>query len=209
MVKDFAHTISFEEVFALGGRVMHKQKCPVCEMGELQLEKKHLTISKYGLSEAREIEVLSCPVCNAESYPHEKEESVHRDMLKSLEQRNVRILLEKMAQAKISFASLERALSLPQRTLSKWKQGSTKPSEAGIVLVNLLSLMPWLSQVVDNDYDPNLALCLQWESLCKSIEGLPEHGMENGYEKVIQAYASQEVESEQLTLEDIGDIAWL
>ena len=188
---------------------MSKQLCPVCLTGELEQESKIMTISKYGLSESREVTFLSCPACEGEPRLHEGDESVLRDMEKSLENRNVRIILEKIAQGKTSFASLERALSLPQRTLSKWKQGSTKPSEAGIVLVNLLNLIPWLAQVVKNDYDSDLAHSLGWESLCKSIEGLPAHIVEDGYKKVIQAYASQEVESEQHTLEEIGDIAWL
>jgi len=172
---------------------MNEQLCPVCTMGELHQEKKVLTISKYGLSESREVEVSYCPVCGAESYLHEEDESVRRDMVKRLEQRNVRILLEKMAQGKTSFASLERALSLPQRTLSKWKQGATKPSEAGIVLVNLLTLMPWLSQVVDNGYDPKIALSLQWESLCESIEPIATDTLEYGFEKVLTSYARGEV----------------
>ena len=137
---------------------MNELVCPVCAMGELQQEKKVLKISKYGLSESREVEVSYCPVCEAESYLHTEDESVRREMVNSLEQRNVRIVLEKMAQEKINFASLERALSLPQRTLSKWKQGATKPSEAGIVLVNLLNLMPWLSRGDGKYYDPQPAL---------------------------------------------------
>ncbi|MDY0289877.1 MAG: hypothetical protein RBR15_13710 [Sphaerochaeta sp.] len=184
---------------------MSNQKCPVCSMGELQQEKRVLTLSKYGLSESREVEVSFCPVCEAESYVHEKEESVRRDMVKLLEQRNVRILLEKMAQGKTSFASLERALALPQRTLSKWKQGAINPSEAGIVLVNLLDLMPWLSQVVDNDYDPQLALSLQWANLCKSLEPIAIGRVENGFEEVLTSYARQEVrkmETEQLSSDE-------
>jgi len=187
---------------------MKEPLCPVCTMGELLQEKKILTVSKYGLSESREVEVLYCTVCDAQSYVHEKDESIRRDMVKNIEQRNVRMLLEKMAQEKTSFAQLERALSLPQRTLSKWKQGAIKPSEAGIVLVNLLALMPWLSRVIENGYDPDLALFLQWENLCKSIDGTPSHAVEDGFEKVINAYTNKEVEPED-TLEGIGDIAWL
>jgi len=162
---------------------MNKQLCPVCAMGELQQEKRILTIPKYGLSESREVDVSYCPVCEAETYQNGEDESVRRDMVRSLELRNVRIVLGKMAREKISFASLERALALPQRTLSKWKQGATKPSEAGIVLVNLLNLMPWLSQVVDNDYDPKLALSLQWEFLYKSVEPIAADTSESGMKK--------------------------
>lgn len=192
---------------------MNELVCPVCAMGELQQEKKVLKISKYGLSESREVEVSYCPVCEAESYLHTEDESVRREMVNSLEQRNVRIVLEKMAQEKINFASLERALSLPQRTLSKWKQGATKPSEAGIVLVNLLNLMPWLSRVVDNDYDPQLALSLQWESLCKNTEPVATDALDSGYEMVIGSYVlemAHTMEPEWLPVEvGIGENAWL
>jgi DNA-binding transcriptional regulator YiaG len=192
---------------------MNEQLCPVCAMGELQQEKKVLKISKYGLSESRDVEVSYCPVCEAESYLHEEDESVRRDMVNSLEQRNVRIVLEKMAQKKVNFASLERTLSLPQRTLSKWKQGAIKPSEAGIVLVNLLSIMPWLSRVVDNGYDPQLALSLQWESFCKSIEPVATDALDSGYETVIGSYvleATHTMEPDWLPTEvDADESAWL
>ena len=47
------------------------------------------------------------------------------------------------------------------------------------MLVNLLNLMPWLSQVVDNDYDPKLVLSLQWEFLSKSVESIATDNLES------------------------------
>lgn len=181
---------------------MSKRVCPACALGELQQEKKHITISKYGLSESRDIEVLFCPVCEYESPVHAQDALVRKNLVKNLEQENARNILRKMVEENINFASLERALSLPQRTLSKWKQGATKPSEAGIVLLNLLAVMPWLSQIVDNDYDPDLVLVLQWRNICNSIRPVDTGILDNGLEKVLYAYVKQEmkeIETEKLS----------
>ena len=176
--------------------------CPTCAMGKLQQEKKHITVSKYGLSKSSDIEVLYCPVCEFESPVHTQDALVRKNLVKYLEQENARNILRKMAEENINFASLERALSLPQRTLSKWKQGATKPSEAGIVLLNLLAVMPWLSQIVDHDYDPNLVLAIQWRNICNSIRPVETGILYNGLEKVLYAYSKQEIieiETEKLS----------
>jgi DNA-binding transcriptional regulator YiaG len=179
---------------------MHKSVCPVCGVGELEREEKEFTVSKFGYSESKTVTVFFCPLCEAEFFENKQDEQVKNELIKKIQLKNVQKKLEEMASSKKSFASLERALSLPQRTLSKWKNGATKPSEAGMVLVNLLSIMPWLSLVVDNDYDPKLAQSLQWANLCSSFEGAVQTGiLENGSEKLLYAYARNKVKTESMS----------
>jgi len=69
-----------------------------------------------------------------------------------------------------------------------------------MVLVNLLNIMPWLSLVVDNDYDPKLVQSLQWANLCSSFEGAVQTGiLENGSEKLLYAYARNKVKTESMS----------
>jgi hypothetical protein len=42
---------------------------------------------------------------------------------------------------------------LPQRTLSKWKNGVTNPSASGTALMKFLWLYPWLLEVAESQYD--------------------------------------------------------
>lgn len=54
-----------------------------------------------------------------------------------------------------TLASMERALDLPNRTLSKWRTEGT--SMAGVTLVRLLRTFPWLLNVAAHDYSQSVA----------------------------------------------------
>ena len=54
-------------------------------------------------------------------------------------------------------SAIERALSLPQRTLTKWKNGVIKPSAAGLALMKYIRTFPWLIEVAENNFEYNIA----------------------------------------------------
>ena len=179
---------------------MNKELCPACKMGRLERETKEITVFKFGYAESKTVEVSFCPLCEAEFFKNKQDKQVRKELIKKLQHKNVQKKLEEMASSGKSFASLERALSLPQRTLSKWKNGATKPSEAGMVLVNLLSILPWLSVVADHDYDPKLAESLQWANICSSFERVSQAGiLENGSERLLYAYVQNTVKTESMS----------
>jgi hypothetical protein len=55
-----------------------------------------------------------------------------------------------------SLANIERALSLPQRTLSRWKAGQD-PSAAGLTLLRIIRTFPWITDVADEGFEENVA----------------------------------------------------
>lgn len=55
-----------------------------------------------------------------------------------------------------SLANIERSLSLPQRTLSRWKAGQD-PSAAGLALLRIIRTYPWISEVADEGFEQNAA----------------------------------------------------
>jgi len=57
-----------------------------------------------------------------------------------------------------SYAGIERALQLPQGTLRKWVSGQTKPSKAGIALLQFIDACPWLVDVADENFNFDSAM---------------------------------------------------
>ncbi|MCP4353876.1 MAG: NUDIX hydrolase [Desulfobacterales bacterium] len=66
-------------------------------------------------------------------------------------------------------ASIERALELPQRTLTKWKNGRTKPSATVITLLKFLRIFPWLLEVAENKFDYSTAQKIHIENAVNKL----------------------------------------
>jgi DNA-binding transcriptional regulator YiaG len=70
-----------------------------------------------------------------------------------------------------TFANIERALSLPQRTLSRWKTGQD-PSAAGLALLRIIRTYPWITDVADEGFEQGAARRILMEEAVKEINSI-------------------------------------
>ena len=141
---------------------MNKKSCPVCGSEEIIEKKKTISITEPFFGQAN-IEVFENICCSCKSIGDffNQNESLLEETIKELKQKSVKKILEYFIDKKISMSSIERALEMPQRSLTKWKNNSSKASSAGIALLRFIRLFPWLLEVAENKYDFQVAQKIQ------------------------------------------------
>jgi|GEM_PF-3736123 len=147
-------------------------KCPACGIGTLEEKDDVIFVKKYGKEASARTKMMECPVCGS-SFPAPEDKALASRLARNLELGHCRAQLTKLESA--GFANIERVCGLPQRTLSKWKQGKQHPSAAGIVLVNLLATVPWLLTVIDMQYDPACVISLELHDIEKKKGEISHH----------------------------------
>ena len=141
---------------------MNKKSCPVCGSEEIIEKKKTISISEpfFGQSNIEVFENVCCS-CKSIGDFFNQNESLLEETIKELKQKSVKKILEYFIDKKISMSSIERALEMPQRSLTKWKNNTSKASSAGIALLRFVRLFPWLLEVAENKYDFQVAQKIQ------------------------------------------------
>lgn len=135
-------------------KTKNKKLCPACgsdEIKEIRIEKQ--INESFGGSKQIPLKEYNCEVCDFSGDFFSENEQAMQNALSSLKKEAVVNILNYFSENKISLSSMERALELPQRTLTKWKSGSTKPSSSGVTLLKFLGLFPWLLDVAENKYE--------------------------------------------------------
>lgn len=112
----------------------------------------------YGI--AKNVEVLedNCAVCGSEGDFFQENDQLIKKENAGLRTEAVALMVQDLSNQGISFSSAERALGLPQRTFSKWKNGSIAPSAGAAALVRFIHLFPWLLSVADSKFEVNAAM---------------------------------------------------
>jgi RNA polymerase subunit RPABC4/transcription elongation factor Spt4 len=131
-----------------------KKLCPVC--GSDELEKVTVRETFHGdMGKRLPIDTTHdrCQVCGSEGDFSNETENVMSKALSVLNAAYIDEALDYFNENKISFAGIERAVGLPQRTLTKWKNRISSPTAAGIALLKYLRIFPWLIDVADNKFD--------------------------------------------------------
>jgi DNA-binding transcriptional regulator YiaG len=133
---------------------MSEMTCPACgssDLKEIVIEK---TINEpFGGSRQVSLKNYQCEICDSSGDFFSEHDQAIQSALLSLKQDAVTNILNDFLEHKVSLSSMERALELPQRTLTKWKNGSSRPSSAGVALIKFLGLFPWLLEVAEHKYD--------------------------------------------------------
>jgi DNA-binding transcriptional regulator YiaG len=100
---------------------------------------------------------VRCMECGSEGDFFDENEETTEKVLSKLKEEYVNEVLDFFNEKKISFAGIERAVGLPQRTLTKWKNGISTPTAAGIALLKYLRTFPWLVDVAENKFDYDIS----------------------------------------------------
>jgi len=110
-----------------------------------------------GKTKIMELSHEKCMECGFEGDLFGENDKLIEEALSTLSEDYVNEALNFFIENKISFAGIERAVGLPQRTLTKWKNGISSPTAAGIALLKYLRIFPWLIEVAENKFDFNIS----------------------------------------------------
>ena len=137
---------------------MNKQRCPACGSIDIIDEKKSILIKEpFGGQDNIEIHENICSICGTRGDFYNQNDLLIDETIKRLQQKSIENILNYFIDNKMSMSSIERALEIPQRTLTKWKNRTNAPSSTGVALMRFIKLFPWLLEVAENKYDYNEA----------------------------------------------------
>ncbi len=128
-------------------------QCPLCESTDIEtrvINKKFF--EPFGGSSEASINKHHCENCGLSGDFLKTNDDIIQSVLDQLKERSAISILSDFAKHGYNFSSLERALELPQRTLTKWKT-TGKTSAAGLTLLRFLRLFPWLIEVAEKRFD--------------------------------------------------------
>lgn len=144
--------------------------CPACGSSHLTKSSYQETVREnLGGSLLIDKVLYHCEDCDFEGDIFNENEPIIEKTIQSLKNNLVISILDDFSSNKISFSSIERSLELPQRTLTKWKNGASSPTSAGITLLKFIKLFPWLLEVADNKFDyvtaQRIHLNVAWQTI--------------------------------------------
>jgi transposase-like protein len=133
-------------------------ECPVCGSANLEKRISNETL-KGDLGKDTNYEKISykCLDCESEGDFFDENTDAINFALDTLKKEYIKSTLDYFIDNKISFSSVERILNLPQRTLTKWKNGVSQPSAAGIALLKFIRVFPWMLNAAEHSYDYDIS----------------------------------------------------
>ncbi|WP_428768458.1 hypothetical protein V1L52_07630 [Treponema sp. HNW] len=145
---------------------MTKKQCPVCGGVHLKCSfvKKAIGDNEFSLVN------YVCDDCGEEGdFFNENDKELSKALVQKHLEESLEIL-SRLERQKRNFAGIERALNIPQRTFSKWKNKKTKPSAPAIALLKFLDVFPWLIDVADNKFDKIAADNILLKHVCSLVK---------------------------------------
>ena len=134
---------------------MSRNVCPLCGEASVVIRNDSLVVTEPYSGSSRTVDYSSrtCGSCAYEVYAEGDPDALLQAAEADLKKEAMENILEYFLENRYSFASMERILDLPQRTISKWKTGSSRPSAAAYTLFNMLRTFPWLLDIAEEKYD--------------------------------------------------------
>jgi|GEM_PF-669660 len=139
---------------------MDKNKiiCPACGSTSFEVAKTKKVISEpYSNPVEVFIDEYNCLVCGMQGDFTKSNDEIIDRAIEQAKHNSVFSIIEYFNRNDISMSAFERALDLPQRTLTKWKNGLSNPSATGFALMNIVRTYPWILEVAQSKYDPVIA----------------------------------------------------
>jgi len=167
-----------------------KKICPIC--GSEKLEFTTIKEIFHGdMDKKFEIDKkkVKCMECDSEGDFFNENEDGMNNALSKLSETYINEALDYFNDKKISYAGIERAVGLPQRTLTKWKNEISTPTAAGIALLKYLRTFPWLIEVAEHkfNYDISQKIFLEvaFNTLINSIQFKSSGFVPDGYSNTV------------------------
>lgn len=129
--------------------------CTICGSNQVEIVKRPIDLNvPFGAGAHYEKTICSCKTCGEEIDVTDESERIKA--IAVAEKNSLESIIEFIVNQGFSLANIERSLDLPQRTISRWKSGQ-EPSAAGLTLLRLVRLYPWLLEVASGNYNELLA----------------------------------------------------
>ncbi|MCL2007498.1 MAG: hypothetical protein FWG77_05375 [Treponema sp.] len=161
-----------------------RKLCPSCGSDKIEHFMQNETISG-DLSKNLSIDIFydKCMECDFKGDISGENDKVIEKALSTLNEAYIDEVLKYFEERKINFAGIERAVGLPQRTLTKWKSRNSSPTAAGIALLKYLRTFPWLIEVAEHKFDYNIAQKIFVGEALDIFVKSTDFNDYNGYEK--------------------------
>lgn len=142
--------------------------CPICGAEELT---KKVRERKIPIEFGRDIKInetiYSCSECEMEGdFFNENDRKIEAALVESKKETSV-MILDDLSTQNISMAYFERAMSLPTRTLNRWKMG--KVSAPAFALMKTVKTFPWVLDVAAKRFDHAYAMDRMLEAAADEI----------------------------------------
>lgn len=136
----------------------HKVLCPSCGSDAVELSEKIKLISEpYGKTVDVPINNYTCSICGMQGDFTGDNDDIIDKAIEDAQRSAIANIIDDFGNINISMAAIERSLDLPQRTLTKWKNGLSNPSSTGVALMNIIRTYPWILDVAQNKYNSYIA----------------------------------------------------
>lgn len=128
--------------------------CPSCGASDFEIIKDEYNATETYSDEIKvKIKQYRCKVCGAEGDFTNENDNVINSALEEAKQNALINIIKYFEEHNFSKSGIERALNLPQKTLSKWKNDRRKASAAGLSLMKIIRTYPWILDVADANFN--------------------------------------------------------
>ena len=135
-----------------------KISCAICGSKDINISHNDDTVQAvYGSVVPYREKVITCNTCKSNYSDGEITENAYSLALEKSKKESVANILDNLPQLGYNLAAMERALELPQRTLSRWKSGKDL-SAAGLALLRIINTYPWIIEVADAKYNARFSV---------------------------------------------------
>lgn len=134
-----------------------KIECPVCGSSQVDVLAGQSTIqAPYGPHVAYADNVWHCKTCGTDVDHSRVFENSDKLALEKSVTESIEKMIASLGDEGFTLAYMERALSLPQRTISRWKTNGDL-SKIGITLLRVIRTYPWILKVAENKFDTTIS----------------------------------------------------
>lgn len=128
--------------------------CPVCDGNDFEIIEEVEEID-IPFSDDNQIKLikLKCNECETITEYSKLFDEDYNKAIEKYKKISVENMLESLSNKGYNLAAIERALELPQRTISRWKN-TGELSSTGLALLRIISTYPWILNVAQNKFDP-------------------------------------------------------
>lgn len=133
-------------------------ECPVCGSYNITISyNEDIAQAAFGTVVPFKEKVIKCNACVSTFSDDNISENPYSKALEQSKKESIGLILGSLLEMGYTLASMERALELPQRTMSQWKSGRDL-SAAGIALLRIINTYPWIIEVADAKYDERYSI---------------------------------------------------
>ncbi len=144
-------------------------KCPAC--GELDynlIKEVTSNTAPYGPEITDTEMTYKCNICDSEFDYYDILGEESESSLEISKKKSIDGMVNYLSNIGYNMAAIERALELPQRTISRWKS-SKELSSIGIALLRIIRTYPWIIEVAEEKFDFNTALQIHIQNAVKDL----------------------------------------